>query len=133
MQRASYSLSFSLSIGALTVEFETLVHGKKANKYTFYVVKGTAPQQVIAVIFKNTAHFFEVGTDNKKSFFESSLHQKLIQKVKHKYGVGKVENHHGIGFTIARQPGGKMEVRGVRSENGIEHDYTDEIFELLNG
>lgn len=114
------------------MEFESIVHNTKSCKYTFYVVKDTLPHRVAAVVFKNAAHFFE-ASDDTKSFFESSAHNKLIHKAKNKFGVGNVENHRGICFTIEKQPSGEMEVRASRKEQDVGCDYTDEIYELLSG
>lgn len=115
------------------MEFESIVHGTKPNRYTFYVVKNTTPHRVVVAVFNNTAHFFEAAEDLSKDSFDSSIYRKLKAKAKNKFGVGRIVEHHGVRFNLSKNHDGKMAVTGTLTIDGVTTDHTDDIYVLLAG
>ena len=115
------------------MEFESIVHGTKPTRYTFYVVKNTAPHRVVVAVFNNTAHFFEADDDLTKDSFDSSAYRKLKAKAKNKFGVGRIVEHHGVRFNLSKNTDGKMAVTGTLTTAGVTTDYTDDIYALIAG
>ena len=114
------------------MELQSIVHGQKPNRYTFYVVKGE-PHKVAVAVFRNTAHFFETSDDMTKDSMEDSIYRKFKAKVKNKFGVGKIVEHHGIRFNLSKNDDGKMAVTATKTTNGVSVDSTDFVYELLTG
>ena len=114
------------------MELESIVHGQKPNRYTFYVVKG-APEKVAVAVFRNTAHFFETSENLHHDSMEDSLYRKFKAKVKNKFGVGRIVEHHGIRFNLTKNDNGSMAVTATHTTDGVSVDSTDFVYELLAG
>jgi len=114
------------------MELQSIVHGQKPNRYTFYVVKD-APHKVAVAVFRNAAHFFETSDDLNKDSMEDSVYRKFKAKVKNKFGVGKIVEHTGVRFNLSKNEDGTMAVTATQTTNGVAVDSTDFVYELLAG
>ena len=111
------------------MELTQLRHSVGNNKYIFYTTNVGETLRAAALVYKNNLYLF--ATDAGESL-DTPTYSKLVQKMKHRYGVGQVVENPDVIVTLSRIDNKTLGVEGTKTIGSNVVNYTAEILELLS-